>query len=85
MTKIIKVLGTGCHKCKTMTTLVQEVVSQNNIDVIIYKVEDIMEIMSFNVMVTPTLVINNKTVVKGRVPTKDEILSLLKPENNRAS
>ena len=46
----IKVLGTGCPKCKTMTSLVQEVVNENNIDATIEKVEDIMDIMTFNVM-----------------------------------
>lgn len=74
---IIKILGTGCPKCKTMTSVVQDVVSENNIDATIEKVEDLMEIMKFNVMITPALVIDNVITIKGRVPSKNEVLSLL--------
>ena len=74
---IIKILGTGCPKCKTMTSVVQDVVSENNIDATIEKVEDIMEIMKFNVMATPALVIDDVITIKGRVPSKDEVLALL--------
>lgn len=77
MTKIIKILGTGCPKCKTMTGIVQDVVKENNIDATIEKVEDIMEIMKFNVMTTPALVIDDVITIKGRVPSKDEVLALL--------
>ncbi|UMB54729.1 thioredoxin family protein [Lutibacter sp. A64] len=77
MTKIIKVLGTGCPKCKTMTGVVNEVVSENNINATIEKVEDIVEIMKFNIMITPALVIDNKVTIKGRVPSKSEVLELL--------
>jgi len=77
MTKIIKVLGTGCPKCQTMTSVVKDVVSENNIDATIEKVEDIMEIMKFNVMTTPALVIDNVITIKGRIPSKNEVLALL--------
>lgn len=81
----IKVLGTGCPKCKTMTSLVEAVVNENNIDASIEKVEDIMDIMKFNVMTTPALVINDVVTIKGRIPSKAEVLELLrenKPANN---
>lgn len=78
MTKTIKILGTGCPKCKTMTGIVQEVVSENNIDATIEKVEDIMEIMKFNVMTTPALVVDDIITIKGRVPNKSEVLEVLK-------
>jgi small redox-active disulfide protein 2 len=77
MTKVIKILGTGCPKCQSMTGVVKNVVSENNIDATIEKVEDIMEIMAFNVMSTPALVIDNVITIKGRVPSKDEVLALL--------
>jgi small redox-active disulfide protein 2 len=77
MTKTIKILGTGCPKCISMTRVVQEVVSENNIDATVEKVEDIIEIMKFNVMSTPALVIDNHITIKGRIPSKDEVLALL--------
>ncbi|MEL0651049.1 thioredoxin family protein [Algibacter sp. TI.3.09] len=73
----IKILGTGCPKCKTMTTVVRDVVSENNIEATIEKVEDIIEIMKFDVMTTPALIIDNVVTIKGRVPSKDEVLALL--------
>ncbi|WP_405397229.1 thioredoxin family protein [Maribacter sp. Asnod2-G09] len=77
MNKSIKILGTGCAKCQSMTGVVKEVVSENNIDATIEKVEDIMEIMKFNVMTTPALAIDGVITIKGRVPTKAEVLALL--------
>ncbi|AUP80703.1 thioredoxin family protein [Flavivirga eckloniae] len=77
MTKSIKILGTGCPKCKTLTNLVEEVVKENNIDATVEKVEDIVEIMTFNVMVTPAIVIDDVVTTKGRIPSKQEVLELL--------
>jgi len=77
MSKVIKVLGTGCPKCQSMTNVVKDVVLENNIDATIEKVEDIMEIMEFNVMSTPALVIDNVVAIKGRIPSKEEVLALL--------
>lgn len=74
----IKVLGTGCTKCKNLEKLTQEAVEMAGITASITKVEDIMEIMKYGIMATPALVIDGKVVVKGRVPSKDEIVSLLK-------
>ena len=74
---IIEVLGTGCPKCKALEKAVREVVEQNGIDAGIRKVEDIVEIMKFNVMTTPALVVDGKVVVKGRVPSNQELKELL--------
>jgi len=73
----IQVLGTGCAKCKSLEKAVRDVVAQNNIDAEVTKVEDIMEIMKFNVMTTPALVVDGKVVVKGRVPSSDELKQIL--------
>ena len=73
----IKILGTGCPKCKSLEKATRDVVAQNNIDATITKVEDIMEIMNFNVMTTPALVVNGKVVVKGRIPSNDELKQIL--------
>jgi small redox-active disulfide protein 2 len=73
----IKVLGTGCPKCKTLEKITREVVELSKIDATITKVEDIMEIMKFNVMTTPALVVDGKVVLKGRVPSHDELKEIL--------
>ncbi len=73
----IKILGTGCPKCKTLEKITREVVEQNGIDATVTKVEDIMEIMKFGVMTTPALVVNGKVEIKGRVPSADEIKQVL--------
>jgi small redox-active disulfide protein 2 len=73
----IKILGTGCSKCKTLEKLTRDVVSKNGIDATITKVEDIMEIMKYNIMTTPALVIDGKVVTKGIIPSAAEIKQLL--------
>jgi len=78
----IKILGTGCPKCKTLEKLITEVVSENNFDAEISRVEDIVQIMNYGVMGTPGLVINEKVVVSGRVPSKKEIIKLINKNNN---
>ena len=78
-TKTIKILGTGCPSCKRAIAVVEEVVTEHHIDARVEKVEDIAEIMKYNVMTTPAIVVDEKVVLKGRVPSKDEVLALLKP------
>jgi len=73
----IKILGTGCARCKTLENLTRDVVSRNGIDATIIKVEDIVEIMKYNIMTTPALVIDGKVVTKGRIPSAEEIKQLL--------
>lgn len=77
MTKSIKILGSGCAKCKNLTKLAEEVVAENKIEATVEKVEDIMKIMDYNVMTTPAMVVDEKVVVKGRIPSKEEMLKLL--------
>ena len=73
----IKILGTGCPKCKTLEKLTRDVVTENGINATIIKVEDIREIMKFNIMTTPALVVNGEVLMKGRVPSVDELSVLL--------
>ncbi|HPR61443.1 MAG TPA: thioredoxin family protein [Prolixibacteraceae bacterium] len=73
----IKVLGPGCPKCKTLEKATLEAVAETGVKATVTKVDDIVEIMNYGVMTTPALVINNKVVVKGRVPLKDEIKKLI--------
>jgi small redox-active disulfide protein 2 len=74
----IKILGTGCPKCRSLEKITREVVEQNNIHANITKVEDIMDIMNYGVMSTPALVVNEKVEIKGRIPSADEIINVLK-------
>ncbi len=73
----VKILGTGCPKCKTLEKMTREVVEQNGFDAKITKVEDIMDIMKYNIMSTPALVVNEKVIIKGRVPSAEEIKEIL--------
>ncbi len=73
----IKILGTGCPKCKTLEKSAREAVAQSGLDATVSKVEDIMEIMQYGVMTTPALVVDGKVLVKGRVPSVDEIKNLI--------
>jgi len=73
----IKILGTGCPKCKALEKLTREVVEKNGFDASISKVEDIMDIMKYKVMSTPALVVNEKVEIKGRIPSAEEIKQVL--------
>ena len=73
----IKVLGTGCTKCKNLENLTKEVVEENNIDATVEKIEDIVKIMSYDVMTTPAIVVDGEVILKGKLPSKDELKSLL--------
>jgi len=76
--KTIKILGTGCPNCKKTEAIVQSVVAELNLNINIEKVEDIQDIIAYDVMSTPAIVIDEKVVIKGRVPKPDEIRALLK-------
>ncbi len=73
----IKVLGTGCPKCKALEKAVLNSLSELKIQAEVSKVEDIMQIMQFGVMQTPALVINGKVVLSGRLPNDTELKNLL--------
>jgi small redox-active disulfide protein 2 len=70
-------LGTGCSKCRTLEEITRKVVKDNGIDATISKVEDIVEIMKFNIISTPALVVDGKVVAKGRIPSVDELKHFL--------
>jgi small redox-active disulfide protein 2 len=70
----IKVLGTGCKKCQVLESQVRRVVEElKREDIKIMKVQDIKDIMFYNILSTPALVINEKVKVFGRIPSSDEI------------
>ena len=73
----IKVLGTGCAKCKTTYNLLEKVIKDNNLDIQLVKVEDIVEIMSYNILATPAVVLDGVIKIKGHVPSEKEIKEIL--------
>ena len=73
----INVLGPGCAKCKSTYNAIEKVVKENNLDVQISKVDDIMEIMKYNIMTTPAVVVDGVVRIKGRVPSESEVKSIL--------
>lgn len=73
----IKILGTGCPKCKTLEKVTREAVAETGIEATIEKVEDIVKIMGYNIMHTPGLVINGKVVLSGQVPTVNQVIKII--------
>jgi small redox-active disulfide protein 2 len=73
----IKILGTGCPKCKALEKVTRDVIAENGIVANVTKVEDIMDIMKYGVMTTPALVVDGVVVMKGHVPSKEEVKKLL--------
>ena len=74
----IEILGTGCAKCITLEKIVREVVSQLDGDFEIIKVDDIMEIMKYNILSMPGFVINKKLISTGKVLCATEIRQYIK-------
>ena len=77
----IKILGPGCPKCKTLERVTRDAVNETGINATIEKVEDIMKIMEYRVMHTPVLVINEKVVLSGQVPTLNQVKEILIKNN----
>jgi small redox-active disulfide protein 2 len=73
----IKILGTGCPKCKTLEKTTRDAVTELGIDADISKVEDIVKIMTYGILHTPGLVVNGKVVLSGRLPSLAEVKELL--------
>jgi len=73
----VKILGTGCPKCKTLEKLVRNVVEREKINASISKVDDVMKIMEYGVMHTPALVIDEKVIFSGRIPSEKELEKFL--------
>jgi small redox-active disulfide protein 2 len=73
----IKILGTGCPKCKRLEQLANEAVATTGIEAKIVHVTNIDEIMAYPIMSTPGLVINEQLKSSGRLPRKEEIIAWL--------
>lgn len=73
----VKVLGPGCAKCKTTFQVIEKVIKENNLDVKLTKVDDIMEMMSYNIMTIPAVVVDGEVKMKGQVPSESDVKRLL--------
>ncbi|KXG76962.1 hypothetical protein AN618_13380 [Fervidicola ferrireducens] len=74
----IKILGTGCPKCKALEQNTREALQELGITADIEKVQDINKIMEYDIMFTPGLVVNGEIKVAGKVPSKEEIKEILR-------
>ncbi len=75
--KEVIVLGPGCSKCKEAYKVVERVIAENHLHVKLSKIEDIAEMMSYNIMTTPAVVVDGTVKIKGYVPTTDEVKKAL--------
>ena len=74
----IKVLGTGCANCKKLEEVTRQVLASLNLDAEIIKVTDMQQIIAYEVLKTPGLVINEKLVSSGRIPSPDNVADWIK-------
>ncbi len=73
----IKVLGSGCANCKRLEQIAHKVVSEMGVEAEVIKVTEYPDIMAYNIMSTPGLVVNEKVVSTGRIPTPAEVTTWL--------
>ncbi len=73
----IKVLGSGCNKCKALERVTRKALAELDLTADLDKVEDYSTILSYGVMSTPALVVNDEVVLSGRVPTVAQVRAIL--------
>ena len=73
----IKVLGPGCDNCKKVESITRKVITDMAIEAEVIKVTDYTDIMKYKILSTPGLVINDKVVCAGRVPSPAEVTTYL--------
>lgn len=75
---VIKILGTGCPKCKKLEENAKEAIQKTGIEAEIQKVTELNKIMKYNVLMTPALVVDEKVKSSGKVLSAEEIVNILK-------
>ena len=76
----VKILGTGCPNCKRLEKVARDALAEMGVDASISKVTAMADIMAYDIMATPGLVIDGKVVSSGRVPSKAELTSMIATE-----
>jgi small redox-active disulfide protein 2 len=71
----IKILGIGCANCKRVESVARQVVEEMGVEATITEETDMAKIVSYDIVTTPGLVINEKVVSSGRIPSKAEVTS----------
>jgi small redox-active disulfide protein 2 len=74
----IKILGSGCANCKRLEAITRKVVADLGLEAELEKITDYAEIMKYPILSTPGLVVNEKLVSAGRIPSEEQIASWLK-------
>ena len=75
---IIKILGSGCAKCNRLEQLTREAIAELGKEAAFEHVREVDKIMAYPIMSTPALVVDEVVKVSGRIPTKDELIAMLK-------
>lgn len=73
----IQILGTGCGKCKALLEIASKAVQETGVAGTVEKIEDIEQIMAYQILMTPGLVINGQVMAAGRIPSLDEVKRLV--------
>ena len=76
---IIKILGSGCANCVNLERVTREALADLGVDATVEKVTDFPTIVGYGVMSTPGLVVDEKVVLSGRVPTAAQVRDILAP------
>ena len=74
---VVKILGSGCANCKQVEKITRKVVSEMALEAEVIKVTDYADISAYNLLSTPGLVVNEKVVCSGRIPTPAEVTTWL--------
>ena len=73
----VKILGSGCPNCKRLEKTTRQALDEMGVEATVSKVTDFQDIMAYNILATPGLVIDEKVVSSGRVPSKAEVTSMI--------
>jgi len=74
---VVKILGTGCSRCRLLEQKVREVAEKHNVDCVIEEVSELDQIMAYGIMMTPGLVVNDVVKSSGKIPKDEQILQWL--------